>query len=459
MGNVHNPMLSPSSARLWVNCAKAFQFVKTYPTKDRNEAPSKAAKEGEEAHKIAEKILKWALTKRKEGKLDWNDGEICKDNPMHRYGMRYAKMVIRKLEEIENNCVNPVCEVERVLDCSKYACNCIGSPDIFVFGGEKLVVIDYKYGHKIVEAKNNYQLMIYALGVLSTYEPFTSEVKSIELIIYQPRELGWTDSFCLLKEALLEWGETILRPASQAVMEPHPQAHAGDWCEHCNYKRFCYDHYKSICEYKPEYERIISTREVARMRTCVKEAKKIKNNIDTEKKDSFPVIRDMHKSLDLAKVLADQIMKDDYERKYIESKNTVALDKYNNKDIRTTDLFLVTYDSKRAIKTTCDVRMIFEKAFTDSLGEPLILADQDNNACILLSTKNISKYIEYKMYGIDGFIPNELTVKFHGEEYLMIKKDVYNTFREHIVRIHDYLDDADTIFEYCKSIIENIAQN
>lgn len=457
MGNVHNPMLSPSSARLWVNCAKAFQFVKTYPTEDRNEAPSKAAKEGEEAHRIAENILKSALTNRKEGKLDWNDGEISRDNPMHRYGIRYAKMVIRKIEEIANNCENPVCEVERVLDCSKYAFNCIGTPDVFMFGGEKLVVIEYKYGQKEIEAKNNYQLMIYALGVLSTYEPFVRDVKSIELIIYQPRAFGWTDRFCLTKEDLLEWGETILRPASQAVMEPDPQAHAGDWCEYCNYKRYCFDHYGLICEYKPEYRMIISTEQVARIRTSVMKAKKVKRIIDTEKKDSFPVIRDMHKSLNLAKVLAEQIMKYDYERKYIESKNTVALDKYNNKDIRTTDLFLVTYDSKRAIKTTCDVRMIFEKAFTDSLGEPLILADQDNNACILLSTKNISKYIEYKMYGIDGFIPNELTVKFHGEEYLMIKKDLYNKFIDYIGCILDYLDNVNEIYGYCEAVIDEIA--
>ncbi len=390
--------------------------------------------------------------------MDWSDGEICKDDPMHHYGIKYAKEVINKLEEIENNCANPVCEVERVIDCSEHADNCIGSPDVFMFGGEKLVVMDYKYGKNTVEAENNYQLMIYALGVLSIYGPFTREVQSIELIIYQPRANGWIDRSCLLKGDLLKWGETILRPASQAVHESYPQAHAGEWCEYCNYKRYCRDYYEKVCGYKYVYE-IISTQEVAHMRTCAEKAKKIRSIIETENIDSFPVIRRLHKSLDLAKVLAAQILKDDYDRYYINSKKTVALDKYSYNDNKCTDLFLVTDDAKYPIRTINQFKMIFKKAYKDSLGKPIILADQDNNACIMLDSKEISKCIEHNINSIDGFIPNELTFNFNGEEYLMIKKDVYNTFREHIVRIHDYLDDADTIFEYCKSIIENIVQN
>ena len=38
----------------------------------------------------------------------------------------------------------------------------------------------------------------------------------------------------------------------------------------------------------------------------------------------------------------------------------------------------------------------------------------------------------------------------------MIKKDVYNKFREHIALILDYLDNVNEIYEYCKSMIDDI---
>ncbi len=53
MGNVHKPILSPSSSRLWVNCAKANQFLKMHPIEYGKEVSSCVAEEGEAAHRIA----------------------------------------------------------------------------------------------------------------------------------------------------------------------------------------------------------------------------------------------------------------------------------------------------------------------------------------------------------------------------------------------------------------------
>lgn len=65
-----------------------------------------------------------------------------------------------------------------------------GTSDCFILSadGSLLTVVDYKHGKgETVDAKDNYQLLSYALGVLETFAPLMDAVKHVRLAIVQPR--------------------------------------------------------------------------------------------------------------------------------------------------------------------------------------------------------------------------------------------------------------------------------
>ena len=117
----------------------------------------------------------------------------------------------------------------------------MGSPDVFMFGGDELIIIDYKYGKVDVKIENNSQLMIYALGVISTFQEFANEINIIKMIIYQPRE-GEIKATTISKTDLICWGNEVLRPAADAIYRNFKVENAGEWCEYCKGKEYCREH-------------------------------------------------------------------------------------------------------------------------------------------------------------------------------------------------------------------------
>lgn len=72
-------------------------------------------------------------------------------------------------------------------------------------GGDTLVVMDIKYGHRVVEVENNWQLIGYALGIMIAKQRSYSK---IVMRIIQPRahhSLGWTRDVSMTNEQALEY--------------------------------------------------------------------------------------------------------------------------------------------------------------------------------------------------------------------------------------------------------------
>jgi RecB family exonuclease len=60
----------------------------------------------------------------------------------------------------------------------------VGTADAVVVRGGELVVIDLKTGHNKVDAKNNHQLVIYAMAALKAYNEgtLTKSVPPVETV-------------------------------------------------------------------------------------------------------------------------------------------------------------------------------------------------------------------------------------------------------------------------------------
>lgn len=228
-------LLSPSSAYRWLNCSPAPRLEATLPEK-----PSSYAQEGTLAHNVCEiaagkhfkKITPDEYTRAVE-KLKansfWNDEML-----------RTAEIYVEHLAERAMNFEHEPCITFEVsVDISAYVPESFGRCDCVMFDAETMVITDYKHGKGVsVSAKENPQLMLYALGALKFYQPILGgNIKKIELCIDQPRLDIYERWQCSIDE-LLTWGESI-RAKAQAAYAGRGDYNAGAWCQFCKANGIC----------------------------------------------------------------------------------------------------------------------------------------------------------------------------------------------------------------------------
>ena len=83
--------------------------------------------------------------------------------------------------------MDPIIQIEKRLDFSSYVPEGFGTGDCLIVSDHSLHVIDFKYGQGIlVEAENNPQMMLYALGALNLFDGIY-DMDKVSMSIYQPR--------------------------------------------------------------------------------------------------------------------------------------------------------------------------------------------------------------------------------------------------------------------------------
>ena len=96
--------------------------------------------------------------------------------------------------------------VEQRVDLSEWVSGGFGTADAIVLHRRTLHVIDLKYGRGVrVDASNNPQLLLYALGAMALVADFV-DVRQVVLTIYQPR-LDHVSTVTMRAAALRRWGE------------------------------------------------------------------------------------------------------------------------------------------------------------------------------------------------------------------------------------------------------------
>ncbi len=232
-------ILSPSSAKRWINCTPSALLAEAAGSKS-----SVYAEEGTIAHEIAE----YALTKYLEGTYDpiIDEGMPIREehfqNPLFSIDMancirKYCDYVIGEGYEMQKQ--DGACQMflERKVDITDYAPDSFGSVDVTLVSDKTIHIIDLKYGAGVkVFADHNEQMMMYALGVLKA--AVSDRITKIRMTIAQVR-LDHYDTFEMSKSDLLDWAEKVLKPAGKAAIQGKGKQVIGSWCGFCPVKAQC----------------------------------------------------------------------------------------------------------------------------------------------------------------------------------------------------------------------------
>ena len=211
-------LLSPSAAHRWMNCPPSACLEREFPS-----SSSEVAAEGTAAHALCEhKLRKLLKLRSKRPHSDFEDDEMdrCSDD--------YVSFVQEQMGEIPS----PMVLVEQRLDLTRYVPEAFGTADCIIVGGDRLHIVDFKYGMGVlVEAEHNPQMMLYALGALELLDGIY-DIQKISVSIFQPRREN-VCTWSLPKEELLRWARDDLVEKARLAYAGEGEYCAGEWWTFC----------------------------------------------------------------------------------------------------------------------------------------------------------------------------------------------------------------------------------
>lgn len=215
-------VLSASSSHRWLNCNPSARLEQEFEDRE-----TEAAAEGTAAHALAEHKLRKALKMRSRKPVSKYDSD-----EMDAYTDGYVEFVLEALEEAKQLCSDPKVLIEQKLDFSCYVPDGFGTGDCLIVADRLLHIIDLKYGQGVlVNAVENPQMMLYALGALRIFECLYN-ITEVSMTIYQPRRENvstWTVSV----EELNDWAERTLKPKAELAFKGEGEYCPGAWCQFC----------------------------------------------------------------------------------------------------------------------------------------------------------------------------------------------------------------------------------
>ncbi len=235
-------LLPPSGASRWIACTPSARLEETFA-----ESTNDAAAEGTLAHALAELYLRNHLKMIPavtfKSKLKVIKANSMYNSEMDNHALDYVQHITDKLDELDN----PLIFIEEQIDMTAYVPEGFGTLDCAIIDNFILDINDLKYGKGVlVEAHENKQLMLYALGVLEKYS-LLYEIGTVRMNIFQPRLANYS-SFEMQAEDLIQWGKTVLIPAAQKAWDGEGEYVAGDHCKFCKAKTTC----KALADYNME---------------------------------------------------------------------------------------------------------------------------------------------------------------------------------------------------------------
>lgn len=220
--------LSASSAARWLNCPPSAKLAEQFP-----ESTSKYAAAGTLAHKLAElKARKYFLEPM--GARTYNARlKKLKEDPAWENGMDAATDVY--LDELKRIAMlydeKPFVALEVRVNYSHIAPEGFGTADCVMVADGNMHIVDYKNGAGVlVEAEENPQLKLYALGALKVYETiFGDSIKTVCLHIVQPNA-GGVRQWATPTRELIAWGAAQVE-AAELAYNGEGEYNPGPWCD------------------------------------------------------------------------------------------------------------------------------------------------------------------------------------------------------------------------------------
>lgn len=227
-------LLSASSSHRWLACPPSAVANEGYQDKETS-----FAEEGTLAHEVAE----WVAS----GKSKNHTLQKGQDDGVTREMIECAHEYADYIEE-QKKSNDAIVLLEQRVDFSQWVPDGFGTCDCIIIQDETLTIIDYKYGQGVaVDATDNSQLKLYALGALNDYG-IALDVKNIEMHIFQPR-MNNISVDRITTEELLEWAEKTAKPTAEKASKGKGKYNPGEHCRFCKHAGKCRALTKLCTEY------------------------------------------------------------------------------------------------------------------------------------------------------------------------------------------------------------------
>ena len=221
-------ILSASSSYRWLKCQPSARLEQQF-----DHEPGQAAKEGTAAHALCEHKLKKALkmrSKRPVSEFDTDEMEECTD--------AYVDFILEQLEIVKQTCPDPIVLIEQHLDMTRWVPEGFGTGDCLIVADHRLHIIDFKYGTGVlVEAENNSQMMLYALGALNLFDALY-DINEVSMTIFQPRREN-ISTWTIDVDQLMLWATKDLMPKAKKAFDGEGAYCPGQWCQFCRASNRC----------------------------------------------------------------------------------------------------------------------------------------------------------------------------------------------------------------------------
>lgn len=230
----HSP-LAPSFAPVWMHCAGAVAAAARNPEQgERTEA-----REGQATHELGGHMIRGEHLPMADS-TGWLINDEMRDA---------ARVWADSVNEIRLGKYGkpefwpPI--IERAMPIGRVHAQCYGTPDLWVLvqppGGKRLLIIDdFKYGHRAVDVFENWQLLLYAEGIIDNYRLDDLNLDVLFRVV-QPRNYQAEGPVQEWRFTAHERRAQINQAASQASLALRPGAPtvAGTHCRDCRGRWDC----------------------------------------------------------------------------------------------------------------------------------------------------------------------------------------------------------------------------
>lgn len=231
MNAEQHAVLAPSSAYIWVVCHGGPALWHSLPGSGE-EAGTDASEEGRAAHFVAATTVRgqplpeftpegWRVDD------DMRDGAAMWGNAISRWLAGRTPIRLGIEEKLPPGRIHP---------------NNWGTPDVFAqIGPYEYLIADYKYGHRMVDAFENWQLINYAALLTAELDGYQEQDCTVKLAIVQPRSYHrqgpvrvWDTRLSYLRGHI-----NLLRMAAEKAHQPMGALVPGSHCVYCPARTKC----------------------------------------------------------------------------------------------------------------------------------------------------------------------------------------------------------------------------